>query len=123
MSVTNLQPARKLRAARTIAKALPPSEDAIDVSIIQNANLLISIVQGRMDGGFAAEVGHDAYLSAFAGMASLSQARSHVIDCHRKLAVTRDEQGYSGEDVGCTVTKVGGRADAAPAVMKDAVAA
>ncbi len=46
----------KLEAGRQISKQLLPSEDAIDGSIIQNAKLIISIIEGRKKMGVAAEV-------------------------------------------------------------------
>jgi hypothetical protein len=92
----------KLSAARSIAKSLRPSEDTIDTSIVRNAQLVISIVEGRLQSGVAAEVGHDAFMSASAGLAALAQARDHVITCHKQLTSVRDAQGLDEGFVGCT---------------------
>jgi len=92
----------QIEAGRQISKQLHPSEDAIDGSIIQNAKLIIAIVEGRKKMGVAAEVGHEAVLSATAGMASLTQARDHTIACHRQLASLRDNLGFSPQAMGCT---------------------
>jgi len=95
----------KIEAAREISKQLMPSEDAIDGSIIQNAKLIISIVEGRKKMGVAAEVGHEAILSATAGMAALTEARDHTVKCHRQLATVRDALGFNPHATGCTFTK------------------
>lgn len=105
MPVTEMRTARPMRAARSIAKALTPAEDMIDASIVENARLIIAIVNGRTDTGVAAEVGHDAFLSATASMMSLRNARSQTIRCHRQLSTVRDAMGFDPRDVGCTVTK------------------
>lgn len=95
----------QIEAARQISKQLLPSEEAIDGSIVQNAKLIISIVEGRKKLGVAAEVGHEAILSATAGMAALTQARDHTVRCHRELATVRDALGFNPHATGCTFTK------------------
>ena len=92
----------QIEAGRKIAKQLRPSEEAIDGSIIQNARLIISIVEGRQKMGVAADIGHDAILSATAGLAALTQARDHAIACHRQLVSARDDLGFSPKAIGCT---------------------
>ena len=52
--------------------------------------------------GVAADVGHDAIVSATAGMAALTQARDHTVACHRQLASLRDELGFSPQAMRCT---------------------
>ena len=95
----------KLKAARDIARTLRPSEDIVDASIIRGAELLISIVQARLDAGVAPQVGHRAFRAASAGLASLAEAREHIITCHDELAATRDENGLTPRAVGCTLGK------------------
>jgi hypothetical protein len=99
-------PSTKLSSARNIAKNLRPSEDIIDASILRNVQLVASIIEARLETGVAAEVGHDAFMSASAGLAALRRARDHVVNCHRQLAATRDSQGLSPHAVGCTLDKV-----------------
>lgn len=95
----------QIEAARQISKQLLPSEDTIDGSIVQNAMLIISLVEGRRKMGVAAEVGHDAILSATAGMAALTKARDHTVKCHKQLAAVRDAMGFNPHATGCTFTK------------------
>lgn len=92
----------QIEAGRQISKQLHPSEDAIDGSIVQNAKLIISIVEARKKMGVAVEVGHEAILSATAGMAALTRARDHTVACHKQLASLRDELGFSPRAMGCT---------------------
>ncbi len=96
----------KLEAGRHISKQLTPSEDAIDGSIVENAKLIIALVEARKKMGAAAEVGHDAILSATSGMAALTQARDHTVTCHKQLASLRDELGLSPRATGCTIGKL-----------------
>lgn len=96
----------QIEAGRQISKQLLPSEDAIDSSIVQNAKLIISLLEARRKMGVAAEVGHDAILSATAGMAALTQARDHTVTCHRQLASARDDLGLSPRAIGCTINKL-----------------
>jgi hypothetical protein len=101
----------KLTAARNIAKALRPSEDMIDTSIVRNAELVIAIVEGRLQSGVAAEVGHDAFMSATAGLAALREAREHVVTCHKQLTAVRDAQALDPGQVGCTLKPAGQLSD------------
>jgi hypothetical protein len=96
----------KLEAGRQISKQLLPSEDAIDGSIVQNAKLIIALMEARKKMGVAAEVGHEALLSATAGMAALTQARDHTVTCHKQLASVRDQLGLSPRATGCTISKL-----------------
>jgi hypothetical protein len=109
----------KLSAARKIAKAILPSEDTIDSSIAQNAQLIISIVQGRMEAGLAAESTHEALCSASEGLALLTEARGRIVSCHQQLARTRDELGLSPHATGCTVGKPSDRREMAGLTLVD----
>lgn len=109
-------PTTKLSAARSIAKALRPSEDSLDQSILQSAKLVTSIIEARLQTGVAAEVGHDAFMSATAGLVALREARDHVVACHKQLTSTRDAYALDPNDVGCTIRKFPGGADEAAPV-------
>jgi len=104
-------PTQKIAAARAIAKALRPSEDTIDTSIVRAANLIATIAGARLESGVAAEVGHEAFMHASASLHALSDARDHVIACHRELAGTRDMQGIDPGEAGCTLKVAGRRLD------------
>ena len=96
-------PTQKIASARSIAKALRPSEDTIDSSIVRAANLVASIAEARLQSGVAAEVGHEAFMHAAAGLQALSDARDHVVACHRQLANVRDAQNIDPSEAGCTL--------------------
>jgi hypothetical protein len=104
-------PTTKLSAARSIAKALRPSEDTIDTSILSNVKLVASIIEGRLQTGVAAEVGHDAFMSATASLAALREARDHVVTCHKQLTQVRETMDLDPDGVGCTIRKLPGVTD------------
>lgn len=95
-------PTHKLAAARAIGRALRSSEDTLDTSIANVARLVASIAEGRLQAGVAAQTGHDAFMQASATLTTLSQARDHVVSCHRQLERVRDVQGIDPEPAGCT---------------------
>lgn len=115
MSITELR-AGKLAGARRIARSLGEVEAAIDTSIIHQAQLLASIVEGRMAAGTAIQVGHSAFRRAVDALEALATARDHVVGCHDELAEVRDQLRLAADDVGCSgdkLTRTIGRAAAA----------
>jgi len=95
----------KLKAARAIAVNLGTSEASIDQSLIAGANLLISICDGRLTTGAAAEQASDAVAQAVSGLASLRDARQNFVACHQALTIVRDDNDLRESDVGCTGNK------------------
>ncbi|MBX3566102.1 MAG: hypothetical protein KF730_16195 [Sphingomonas sp.] len=95
----------KLKAARGIATSLGTSETSVDQSLIAGANLLISICDGRLRTGVAAENASDAVSKAVQGLTALNDARDNFVACHQALAILRDAQGLRGDMVGCTPDK------------------
>ncbi|WP_066800898.1 hypothetical protein [Sphingomonas soli] len=98
-------PNQKLKSARAIAVNLGVSEASIDQSLIAGANLLISICDGRLTTGAAAEQASDAVAQAVSGLAALREARESFVACHQALTVVRDDHGLGEADVGCTGNK------------------
>lgn len=107
-------PTPKLSAARSIAKALRPSEDTIDNSIAATADLVGSIIRARLSAGVAPSVGHEAYMLAAKTLAALSEARDHVVNCHGRLDQVRADEGIGPGQAGCTPFKTEGREQQAP---------
>ncbi|RYY24392.1 MAG: hypothetical protein EOP62_16915 [Sphingomonadales bacterium] len=99
-----------LKAARAIATNLGTSEDSIDQSLIAGAQLLISICDGRMRIGAAAEKASEAVDQAVIGLAALRDARENFVACHQALTTVRDDLGMDGADIGCTFNKRQARA-------------
>ena len=95
----------KLKAARGIATNLGTSEASIDQSLIAGANLLISICDGRLRSGVAAETASEAVGKAVQGLTALNDARDQFVACHQALAILRDANGLRGDMVGCTPDK------------------
>jgi hypothetical protein len=96
----------KLRQGREVAKTLGGTETSIDQSIIDGCALITSMINYRRETGSAAEVGHDAIMSAHAALDLLGRARDQAVTCHQQLTVVRDRHGLRAEDVGCTADKV-----------------
>jgi hypothetical protein len=107
----------KVKAARTIAVKLGSSEAAIDQSMIAGAHLLISICDGRLTTGAAAEQASDAVARAVSGLAALRDARESFVACHQALTMVRDSYGMDGADIGCTADKARVRAKPALAAV------
>ena len=95
----------KVKAGRAIAVNLATSETSIDQSLIAGAHLLISICDGRLRIGAAAELTSDAVAQAVTGLASLRDARENFVACHQAMTTVRDDYGLAGEDIGCTPVK------------------
>jgi hypothetical protein len=104
MSVSSLQTG-KLATARKIMRALRPAEDNIDNAILANADLIGSIIRGRMEMGAGLDLAHEAAQRAANSMARLFEAREEALRCHRDLTESRDLLGLSGSDVGCLPSK------------------
>ncbi len=100
----------KVKAARTIATKLGSSEVSIDQSMIAGAHLLISICDGRLATGAAAEQASDAVARAVSGLAALRDARESFVACHQALTMVRDFYGLAGDDIGCDPVKRSARA-------------
>lgn len=108
---------QKLKSARAIATNLGSSEASIDQSLIAGANLLISICDGRLATGAAAEQASDAVAQAVSGLAALQEARESFVACHQALTVVRDAERMDGADIGCTGNKLSRRAKPALAAV------
>lgn len=99
----------KLKAARVVASNLGTSETAIDQSLIAGAHLLISICDGRLTTGAAAEQASDAVAQAVSGLTALREARENFVACHQALTTVRDAWNLDGDYVGCTGNKLARR--------------
>ena len=96
-----------IKAARDIRRALHPAEEAIDDSILRQAELVIALVQGRRDASASIDSGHDALMHAAASLNALREVRGHMLACHRELVEVRDAHQLRAEDVGCTTACLG----------------
>lgn len=99
---------KTITAGRKVASAIRPSEDSIDGSILKGAALLTSLVEGRLEAGVAASVGHDAVMSAAKGLSALAEARNYVVACHMQITTVRDDLGFPEQAFGCTIGKAPG---------------
>lgn len=95
----------KVKAGRAIATNLGTSEKSIDQSLIAGAKLLISICDGSLRTGAAAETASGAVAQVVSGLAALRDARENFVACHQALTTVRDDNGLGGSDLGCTGNK------------------
>lgn len=69
-----------------IARRLQTAERAVDAALIETSALIQAMIEGRIDAGFAAEVGQLALVNMVRTLAQLAEARGAVIEGHAGLA-------------------------------------
>jgi fumarate hydratase class II len=101
----------KLASARRIRNHLIGSEEKLDTSIVEHAQLLIAIVETGRTHGLAAQDCAPAIGHAVKALSSLEQAREQTVACHVTLNGLRDAQGLDPRATGCVLTKLGSQAE------------
>ena len=76
-----------------IARRLQTTEHAVDKAMVETSALIQAMIEGRIDAGFAADVGQLALLNMVRSLNQLAQARGTVIDGHQALAEVASTQG------------------------------
>lgn len=76
-----------------IARRLQTTEHALDKAMVETSALIQSMIEGRKDAGFAADVGHAALLNMVRGLSQLADARGSVVQGHEGLATVASTQG------------------------------
>lgn len=76
-----------------IARRLQTTEHAVDKAMLETSALIQAMIEGRMDAGFAADVGQLALLNMVRGLSQLAEVRGTVIDGHQELAAVASAQG------------------------------
>lgn len=84
---------QRRKAAQGIADRLMATEKAMDVAIVQMADLSSFMLTARIEANIATEVGQGALENAAATLVSLVQARGGIIATHKELAVAKDQIG------------------------------
>lgn len=79
----------KVFVVKRVASKLHGTEAAIDVAMVQTAEMMAELVQARKDLGLSATVGADATAKVMAAMAALSEARTAMVQAHGELDQTR----------------------------------
>uniref|UniRef100_B0T0U2 Uncharacterized protein n=1 Tax=Caulobacter sp. (strain K31) TaxID=366602 RepID=B0T0U2_CAUSK len=78
----------KIFVVKRVASKLHGAEAAIDVAMVQAAEMMSEMVQARKDLGLSATVGSAATAKVMAAMAALSEARTAMVEAHGELGQT-----------------------------------
>lgn len=90
----------KVFVVKRVAAKLHGTEAAIDVAMVQAAEMMAELVQARKDLGLSATVASDATAKVMAAMAALSEARTAMVDAHGELDQTRLRLGVRTKMMG-----------------------
>ena len=78
----------KVFVAKRVASKLHGTEVAIDAAMVQAAELMADMVQGRKDLKLSATVGSAATAKVMAALAALSDARTAMVEAHGEMEQT-----------------------------------
>ncbi len=81
---------RKIRSAARIARQLQETEAAMDQSILRANALVTAMIEARIEGKLAAEVGQDALDNIVRGLKAMTEARGAIARGHSDLAKVAD---------------------------------
>jgi len=81
---------RKIKSAARIARQLQETEAAMDQSILRANALVTAMIEARIEGKLAAEVGQDALDNIVSGLKAMTEARGAIARGHGDLAKVAD---------------------------------
>lgn len=90
----------KVFVVKRVASKLHGTEAAIDVAMVQAAEMMAELVQARKDLRVSATVGSAATAKVMAALAALSEARTAMIEAHSELDQTRLRLGVRTKMMG-----------------------
>ena len=82
---------KQIKSAVRVARQLRETEAAMDQTILQANGLVTAIIEARIEGNYAAEVGHDALDNIVRGLNALIEARGAIVSGHSNLAKVADD--------------------------------
>lgn len=82
---------KQVRSAARIARQIRETEKALDQTILRANALVMAMIEARIEGNFAAEVGQDALDNVVRGLVSLTDARGAIVNGHTNLAKVADD--------------------------------
>ena len=82
---------RQIKSAARIARQIRQTEASMDQTILHANALVTAMLEARMEGKFAAEVGHEAIDDIVRGILAMTEARGAIISGHSKLAQLADD--------------------------------
>jgi hypothetical protein len=87
-------------AAIKVAESLFAAEEAIDTALAKAAELNGNMVTARTEAKLSALVGQDAFEVSASAFAALAQARSDIVETHKRLSETKIQVGLRTIAVG-----------------------
>jgi hypothetical protein len=88
------------RAADRVAAELFQAEAAIDAALNRTATLTAVVPAARAEAGLSALFGQGAIERLSETIAALAQARRGIVECHKELAIIRDQIGLGPSALG-----------------------
>jgi hypothetical protein len=82
---------RHIPSAARIARKIRQTEAAMDQTILHANALVTAIIEARIEGKFAAEVGQDALDKIVRGIWQMTAARGAIVAGHSELAKIADD--------------------------------
>lgn len=82
---------KQVRSAARIARQIRETETALDQTILRANALVTAMIEARLEGKFAAEVGQDALDNIIRGLLALTEARGAIVNGHSGLAKLADD--------------------------------
>lgn len=101
------------QVAKNVAASLAAYETMFDNTLIAGSSLVITMLNGRVEGQLAATVGQDALVRVTASIHGLAKSRGEVVESHAELETTRMQ-------LGLTEIAIGGKVPQ-PEVIKELV--
>lgn len=83
----------RIFVVRKVANQLFAVENAVDQALASAAGFAAALPEARTQAKLSAVVGQDVFDSAIAMVASLNEARRHMVEMHMRLDETKDQLG------------------------------
>jgi hypothetical protein len=97
---------KQIKSAARIARKIQETEAAMDQTILQANALVAAMIEARIEGNFAAEVGQDALDNVVRGLKALTEARGAIAQGHGNLAKLADDLAIEWRLDGPLVEKI-----------------
>ncbi|MBC7767395.1 MAG: hypothetical protein H7124_01270 [Phycisphaerales bacterium] len=82
---------KQIKSAARIARQIQQTERAMDQTILHANALVTAMIEARLEGNFAAEIGQDALEDVARGIKALMEARGAIVSGHGNLAKVAGE--------------------------------
>jgi len=82
---------KQIRSAARVVRQLQETEAAVDQAILRGNALVTAMIEARLEGRLAAEVGQDAFDNIVNGIRAMTEARGAIVRGHGNLAKVADD--------------------------------